>query len=396
MTDTADQERSYTPAPADRFTFGLWTVGNVGRDPFGEPVRPARSPVELVRLLGAVGGVYGVNLHDNDLVPIDATPTERERTVREFKQALDANGLVVPMATTNLFADPAFRDGAFTANDPAVRAFALQKTMRAIDLGVELGAGTYVFWGGREGVESDASKDPIVALERFREAINFLTEYVRDQGYDLRFALEAKPNEPRGDLFLPTTGAMLAFIATLDHSEMVGVNPEFAHETMAGLNFVHAVAQALDAGKLFHIDLNDQVSGRYDQDFRFGAVNLKPAFFLVRLLEQRGYAGPRHFDAHAYRTADEEDVKSFARGCMRTYLIFKEKARRWNSDAEIQALLAEITADDGEHVQYAGPYTHEKAAALRDVTFDRAALGHRGQPYERLDQLTNELLLGVR
>ncbi|HEX6800565.1 MAG TPA: xylose isomerase [Ktedonobacterales bacterium] len=396
MTDAANQAGAYTPAPADRFTFGLWTVGNVGRDPFGEPVRPTRSPIDLVRLLGAVGGVYGVNLHDNDLVPIDVSAAERSHIVREFKQTLDATGLVVPMATTNLFADPAFRDGAFTANDPAVRAYALQKTMRAIDLGIELGAGIYVFWGGREGVESDASKDPIVALERFREAINFLSEYVRDQRYDLRFALEAKPNEPRGDLFLPTTGAMLAFIATLDHPEMVGVNPEFAHETMAGLNFVHAVAQALDAGKLFHIDLNDQVIGRYDQDFRFGAVNLKPAFFLVKLLEERGYAGPRHFDAHAYRTSDEEDVKAFARGCMRTCLILKEKARRWRQDAEIQALLAEITADDGAQVQYAGSYTREKAAALRDATFDRAALGRRGQPYERLDQLTNELLLGVR
>lgn len=396
MTDATDQGGAYTPTPADRFTFGLWTVGNVGRDPFGEPVRPACSPVELVRLLGEVGGVYGVNLHDNDLVPIDATPTERERFVREFKQALDANGLVVPMATTNLFTDPAFRDGAFTANDPAVRAYALQKTMRAIDLGAELGAGIYVFWGGREGVESDASKDPIVALERFREAINFLAAYVRDQGHALRFALEAKPNEPRGDLFLPTTGAMLGFIATLDHPEMVGVNPEFAHETMAGLNFVHAVAQALDAGKLFHIDLNDQVIGRYDQDFRFGAVNLKPAFFLVRLLEERGYSGPRHFDAHAYRTADENDVKAFARGCMRTYLILKEKARRWREDAEIQALLAEIAADDGGQAAYAGAYTRAKAEALRGATFDRAALGRRGQPYERLDQLTNELLLGVR
>ncbi len=399
MTDAADQAGgpgAYTPTPADRFTFGLWTVGNVGRDPFGEPVRPARSPVELVRLLGDAGGVYGVNLHDNDLIPIDATPAERDRIVREFKQALAENGLVVPMATTNLFADPAFRDGAFTANDPAVRAYAVQKTMRAIDLGVELGAGIYVFWGGREGVESDASKDSIEALKRFREAINFLSDYVRDQRYDLRFALEAKPNEPRGDLYLPTTGAMLAFIATLDHPEMVGVNPEFAHETMAGLNFVHAVAQALDAGKLFHIDLNDQVIGRYDQDFRFGAVNLKPAFFLVKLLEERGYTGPRHFDAHAYRTADEEDVKAFARGCMRTYLILKEKARRWHEDAEIQALLAAINAGDGAQAQFSGPYTREKAEALRAATFDRAALGRRGQPYERLDQLTNELLLGVR
>ncbi len=386
---------TYQPTPADRFTFGLWTVGNVGRDPFGEPVRSALSPVEIVHLLAEVGA-YGVNFHDNDLIPIDATPAERNRIVRDFKAALEETGLVVPMATTNLFYDPAFRDGAFTANDPAVRAYALQKTMRAIDLGAELGAKIYVFWGGREGVETDAARNPLDALKHFREAINFLTEYVRDQSYDLKFALEPKPNEPRGDIYLSTVGAMLGFIQTLDHPEMVGVNPEFAHEQMAGLNFLHAVAQAWDAGKLFHIDLNDQAGPRYDQDFRFGSHNIKHAFFLVHFLESVGYQGSRHFDAHAYRTADLEDVKAFARGCMRTYLIFKEKARQFNEDREIQELVAQITKDDGTLARYQGSYSREAAQALKSETFDRAALGRRGQPYERLDQLVIELLLGVR
>ena len=385
----------YEPKPENKFTFGLWTVGNVGRDPFGEPVREAKSPVELVHLLAEVGA-WGVNFHDNDLVPIDATPAEQDKIVRDFKAALDKTGLVVPMATTNLFTEPAFRDGAFTSNDRNVRAYALHKTMHAIDLGVELGAKIYVFWGGREGTETDAGKDPITAVKRSREAMNYLCEYVLDQGYDLKFALEAKPNEPRGDIYNATTGNMLAFIETLDHPEMVGVNPEVAHEHMAGLNFTHHVAQAMEAGKLFHIDLNDQAFGRYDQDFRFGAVNLKSAFFLVKLLEDNGYDSSRHFDAHAYRTSDYEDVKAFARGCMRTYLILKEKAAQFNADAEIQTLLAEINADEGEMSPLMGQYSAEKAAQLRAHAFDRSALGRRGQPYERLDQLVVELLLGVR
>ncbi|HVN16987.1 MAG TPA: xylose isomerase [Anaerolineales bacterium] len=385
----------YTPKPEHKFTFGLWTVGSTGRDPFGAPVRETKSPVELVHLLAEVGA-WGVNFHDNDLVPIDATPAERDRIVRDFKAALSETGLCVPMATTNLFFDPVFKDGAFTSNDPKVRAYALQKTMNAIDLGVEFGAKVYVFWGGREGVETDASKNPLDAIKRTREAINFLCEYARDQKYDLKFALEAKPNEPRGDIYNSTTGHMLAFIATLDHPEMVGVNPEVAHEHMAGLNFVHGVAQALDAGKLFHIDLNDQAFGRYDQDFRFGAVNLKSAFFLVKLLEDNHYNGSRHFDAHAYRTEDYEGVKDFARGCMRTYLILKEKAAQFNADKDIQAVLAEINADDGSLAQYFGKYSAQKAAGLKGQTFDRVGLSQRGMKYERLDQLTVELLLGVR
>jgi len=385
----------YTPKPEHKFTFGLWTVGNIGRDPFGEPTRPVRSPVELVHLLAEVGA-YGVNFHDNDLVPIDATLSERDKIVTDFKAALEETGLKVPMATTNLFGDPVFKDGAFTSNDPKVRAYALQKTINAIDLGVELGATIHVFWGGREGTESDATKNLIEVIKRSREAMNFLCEYVIDQGYETKFALEAKPNEPRGDIYNATTGHMLAFIETLDHPEMVGVNPEVAHEHMAGLNFTHGVAQAIEAGKLFHIDLNDQAFGRYDQDFRFGMVNLKSAFFLVKLLEDNNYDGSRHFDAHAFRTEDYEGVKDFARGCMRTYMILKEKAEQFNTDAEIQELLAEINADDGSMDAFKGTYSVGKATAIKAHSFDRAALGARSMKYERLDQLTIELLLGVR
>lgn len=386
---------NYDPKPEHKFTFGLWTVGNPGGDPFGFPVRPKLSPVEIVKLMAEVGA-YGVNLHDNDLWPIDASPSERDAIVKEFKKALDDNGLAFPMATTDLFRDPAFKDGAFTSNDPKVRAYALQKTMHSIDIGAQLGASVYVFWGGREGTETDASKNPLDAGKRFREALNFLCEYVMDNGYNLKFALEPKPNEPRGDLYLPTVGSMLGFIATLDHPEMVGLNPEVAHEHMAGLNFLHAVAQAWDAGKLFHIDLNDQLFGRYDQDFRFGSVMVKQAFFLVKFLEDVGYTGSRHYDAHAYRTEDYDGVKAFARGCMRTYLILKEKAEKFNADPEIQTLLQQINADDGAHNYLSGGYSKEKADRLKGESFDRVALGARGLPYEQLDQLTIELLLGVR
>ena len=366
----------YTPTAADKFTFGLWTVGHTGRDPFGEPTRAAKKPHEIVHLLAEVGA-YGVNFHDNDLVPIDATPAEKAQIIKDFKQALNDTGIVVPMATTNLFSDPTFKDGAFTSDDPQVRAYALHKTMHAIDMGVDMGAKIYVFWGGREGTETDASKDPITAIKRNREAMNYLCEYVKDQGYDLKFALEAKPNEPRGDIYNATTGNMLAFIETLDNPEMVGVNPEVAHEHMAGLNFTHHVAQAIEQDKLFHIDLNDQSFARYDQDFRFAAVNLKSAFFLVKLLEDTGYAGNKHFDAHAYRTSDYKDVKAFARGCMRNYLILKEKVARWNADSEIQALLEEINADDGSMDPLMGSYSADKASALKSRSFDRAAMGAR-------------------
>jgi len=383
---------SYQPKPEHKFSFGLWTVGNPGRDPFGDAVRAKLSPAELVALLAEVGA-WGVNLHDNDLVPIDATAAERDRIVREFKKACKADGIVVPMATVSLFFHPIFRDGAFTANDPDVRAYAVQKTMRAMDIGAELGAKIFVLWGGREGVETDACRRPDEAIKRLREAVNFLCEYNRAQRYGFKFALEAKPNEPRGDIYMATTGHYLGFIPTLDCPEMVGVNPEFAHEQMAGLNFLHGVAQAWEAGKLFHIDLNDQMPSRYDQDLRFGSASLKSTFWLVKFLEDAGYAGPRHFDAHAYRTEDYEGVRDFARGCMRTYLILKEKAERWNKDKEIQGILREITG--GSH-RGARRYSKKAAAALLAREFDKDAILKRRLPYERLDQLTVEILTGVR
>jgi xylose isomerase len=398
MTQAAQEVSSdqYAPKKSDKFSFGLWTVGNRGRDPFGDFVRPALDPVYTVKKLSELGA-WGINFHDNDLVPIDATPAERDRIVRDFKQALHDYGMVVPMATTNLFFHPVFKDGAFTSVDPTIRAYALQKTMSAIDLGVELGASTYVFWGGREGVDTEASKDPIVALQRMRDAINFLCQYVIDSGYNLRFALEPKPNEPRADTYLPTIGHMLAFINTLDHPEMVGVNPEVAHEYMAGLNFVHGVAQALDADKLFHIDLNDQRGPRFDQDLRFGSENIKSMFFLIKLLEERQYNGPRHFDAHAYRTEDEQGVWDFALGCMRTYNMLKEKVRRFQADTEIQQLLKEINSGDPTYEKLLSTgYSAHTVKQLKEATFDIDTLAQRGFGYERLDQLTVEIILGVR
>jgi xylose isomerase len=385
---------SYVPKPEHKFSFGLWTVGNRGRDPFGDFVRPQLSAPELVDLL-AESGAWGVNLHDNDLVPIDATPSERDRIVRDFKKACEKHRIVVPMATVSLFFHPVFRDGAFTANDPDVRAFALQKTMRAMDLGAELGAKIFVLWGGREGVETDACRRADEAVKHLRHAVNYLCEYSISRGYGYKFALEAKPNEPRGDIYMSTTGHYLGFIPTLDHPEMVGVNPEVAHEQMAGLNFMHGVAQAWEAGKLFHIDLNDQNPGRYDQDFRFGAANPRTAFFLVKFLEDVGYSGPRHFDAHAYRTENYEGVKDFARGCMRTYLILQEKAARWNADKEIQAILKEATAKRSNTPETAA-HSKKHAEKLLAHNFDLANLLERPLAYELLDQLTTEILLGVR
>ncbi len=384
-----------SPQPSDKFTFGLWTVGNVGRDPFGEATRTPLDPNYSAEKLAELGA-YGLSFHDGDLVPIDASASERDRIVGTFKGTLADTGLKITMATTNLFTDPVFKDGAFTSADARVRAFALQKTMRAMDLGAELGAPVYVFWGGREGAEVDAGGNMLTGLEHFREALNFLCEYSESQGYGFRFALEPKPNEPRGDLYLPTVGSALGFIATLDEPEKFGLNPEFAHETMAGLSFPHAVAQAIDAGKLFHIDLNDQKPGRFDQDLRFGAENLKGAFFTVKLLEDSGYSGVRHFDAHALRTEDEAGVWDFARGCMRTYLLLREKARQFGEDAEIQALIATYKVRDETLEPLSRSFSAENVEALKNHTFDLDALRQRGPGLERLDQLTIELLLGVR
>ena len=380
-------DNRFVPKPEHKFTFGLWTVGNRGRDPFGDAVRETLSPVDAVKLLAEIGA-YGVNFHDNDLVPIDASASERNRIVSEFKTACDDHGLKVPMATVNLFYDPVFRDGAFTANDAKVRAYSVQKTMQAMDLGAEFGAEIFVLWGGREGSETDACRRPDDAIKRLREALNYLCEYNIAQGYGYKFALEAKPNEPRADIYMPTTGAYLGFIETLEHKEMVGVNPEVAHEHMPGLNMTHAVAQAWEAGKLFHIDLNDQVPGRYDQDLRFGSASPKAAFWLVKFLEDVSYSGSRHFDAHAYRTEDFAGVRDFAKGCMRTYLILKEKAEQWNDHAGIQEILATIQETNAG----AGLGEFE---TLRSTAYDRKLMSAKGLQYERLDQLTMEVLFGV-
>jgi xylose isomerase len=387
-------ENRLQPRPEHKFSFGLWTVGNTGRDTFGDATRARLDPNESVRRLAELGA-FGVSMHDDDLVPYDASPADRDRIVRGFRQTLEENGLVVSMATTNLFNHPVFKDGAFTSNDRDVRRYAIAKTMRAIDIGAELGAPTYVFWGGREGVEAMAAKRPADALDRYREAIDFLCGYVIDRGYPMRFAIEPKPNEPRGDAFLPTVGHALAFIGALAHPEMVGLNPEVAHETMSGLSFYHAVAQTLWHGKLFHIDLNGQKIGRYDQDLRFGSEGIKEAFFLVKLLEESGYDGPRHFDAHAYRVEDPDGVWDFAAGCMRTYLILKEKAERFAEDDQVAAALAEASALELA-LPTVGTYSPESAVALRDNPGDPSALAIRGYGNERLDQLVVELLMGTR
>ncbi|MEO8091427.1 MAG: xylose isomerase [bacterium] len=382
------------PRPEDRFTFGLWTVGHRGLDSFGLPTRPPIEPEEIVAKLAEIGA-WGVNLHDEDLIPFGIGAAERDRIVRGFKQTVSNAGLRVPMVTVSLFKQPIFKDGAFTAADPGVRRFALKKTMEAIDLGAELGAGIFVLWGGREGIETGAARDPVAGLERYREAIDFLCDYIRSQGLDMRLALEAKPNEPRGHIHLPTTGHMLHFIETLRGKEIVGVNPEMAHEAMAGLSFHQAVGQALWAKKLFHIDLNDQCGPRYDQDFRFGSENLKEAFLTVRLLERQGFDGPRHFDARAYRTEDDSAVFAwFAAGCMRNYKILQAKVAAFEADEEIQRACAEAGAEE-QHV--ATPAYEERVAdEIRGYDYSALINGTGGRGHEKADQLTLELLLGIR
>jgi xylose isomerase len=384
----------YEPTRADKFSFGLWTVGHPGMDPFGDPVRPWLDPVETVQRLSDLGA-FGVTFHDDDLLPpgSDGSPADRAKALDRFRRALDETGMVVPMATTNLFRHPVFREGAFTANDPAVRRHAIRKTLANIDVAAEVGAKVYVCWGGREGCESD-TKDVRAALDRYKEAIDLLCGYVRERGYDLRFALEPKPNEPRGDIFLPTIGHALAFIAHLEHPELVGLNPEVGHETMAGLNFHHGVAQALWAGKLFHIDLNAQRGPRYDQDLRFGSEDQKGAFFLVDLLERGGYGGPRHFDARAYRTEDAGGVWEFARGCMRTYLILKERAAAFRADPEVaEAMAAAGVPDLATPTLRPGETLQELRA---ETGFDPEEAARHGRGYERLDQLVIDHLLGAR
>jgi len=389
--------QSLTPTPDDKFTFGLWTVGWQGVDPFGDATRRALDPVESVTRLAELGA-YGVTFHDDDLVPFGSSDADREAHIKRFRAALDETGMRVPMATTNLFKHPVFKDGAFTANDRDVRRYALRKTVRNIDLAVELGAKIYVAWGGREGAESGAAKDVRVALDRLKEAFDLLGGYVLDQGYDLRFAIEPKPNEPRGDILLPTVGHGLAFIDRLEHPELVGLNPEVGHEQMAGLNFPHGIAQVLWSGKLFHIDLNGQSGIKYDQDLRFGAGDLRQSFWLVDLLETAGYEGPRHFDFKPPRTEDFDGVWASAAGCMRNYLVLKQKAAAFRADPEVQAALRASRLDDLARTTLAEGETLADLLADRSAfeDYDPAAAAERGMAFEQLDQLALDHLLGVR
>jgi len=386
-------ERRLDPLPSDAFAFGLWTIGNSGRDAFGDPTRPPIAPADFVRGLARVGAA-GVSFHDDDLIPPGSTPAQADAILREFRSALDDTGVRVTMATTNLFSHPCFKDGAFTSNDRAVRRYALAKAMRGIDLGASLGAPVYVLWGGREGVECGAAKNTADALARYAEAVDFLCGFVRERGYPMRFAIEPKPNEPRGDTFLPTIGHALAFITTLEHHAMVGVNPEVAHETMVGLSFHHGVAQALWQGKLFHIDLNDQKIGRYDQDFRFGSEGIKDNLLLVRLLERSGYQGTKHFDSRPYRNEWGEGIWEFARNSMRTYLALAAVAREFDADPAVLATLAEAGVDD-LGTATVGAYSPAAAAALLAEPADPDRLAARSYLNERLDQLLIDHLLGI-
>jgi xylose isomerase len=376
----------------DRFAFGIWCLQNRGRDPFGDCTRPELSVAECLKGL-AQRNVYGFEFHDNDIVPFGASAAERDRSIREMKKLMADLGIRATMATTNLFYHPIFKDGAFTSTDPAIRAYATQKVINCLDIAHEVGATVFVFWGGREGVEVDAAKDPIEAAKWFREAMNFLCEYVIDHDYDIKFALEPKPNEPRGDLYFPTVGSILAFIATLDHPEMCGVNPEVAHVKMAGLNPYHEFAQALDAGKLLDVHLNDQRPLRFDQDLSFGSDNIKEAFYLVKLLEDHQYQGTIGFDAHPYRT--EADPWSFVDRNMRTYKILKAKVQQFRENKEIQDLLAELHGVHPDLRSAVTRYSRDAAEALRGRSFAVDELMSRRLLYERLDQLVTELLLGV-
>lgn len=382
-----------TPTPADKFAFGLWTIGHPGRDPFGDSTRPPVSTADFLRGLADIGA-WGVSFHDDDLMSFGAPEAQRRAELDAFKKVLDETGIVCSMATTNLFWHPLFKDGAFTSNDRNVRRYAIAKTIRNIDVAAELGAPTYVFWGGREGVESAASKEPRDALDRYAEALNFFCGYVKDKGYNLRFAIEPKPNEPRADTFLPTIGHAMAFIHTLDNPEMVGLNPEVAHETMAGLSFYQGVAQALWQDKLFHIDLNDQKIGRFDQDLRFGSEGIKDDFMLVRLLENSTYDGPKHFDARPYRNEWGDGIWDFARGCMRTYLALAQKAREFDKDPRVKEAMAVASVPELAESSV-GPYSSATVQRLLDEKFDPDALAARTYGNEALDQLVIDRILGI-
>ena len=387
---------TFEPRPEDRFTVGLWCTAYAGREVFGGEVRPPLDPLANIRGLAATG-CWGFNFHDDDLVPFGSSAAETQRILGETRAVMTEEGMAVGMATCNMFEQPVFRDGALTSNDARVRAYARQKAMRAADMGAELGAETFVMWGGREGLEVEASKDPVEAIKRYREGVEFAAAYIKDNDLGMRIAMEPKPNEPRGDIFLPTAGHVLGFIATLDPAiePMVGVNPEIQHSRMAGLNSVHELAQCLEAGKLFHSDLGAQKPSRYDQDFRFGAEDIKETFFIVKLMEDHGWTGTRAFDVKPYRSDTAQEVWDLVRGCIRSYLILRDKVRQWNEDREIQELVSGLDANDPELEALSRP-SPENAQALRERSFDPTELAARSLGYQRLDQLTFELLTGVR
>jgi xylose isomerase len=388
---------SYEPTKDDRFTTGLWCTAFNGREVFGVPVRPPLDPLDNIRGLARIG-CYGFAYHDDDLIPFGSSAAESERIIAEAQKVMDGEGIKNTMATCNLFEQPVFKDGAFTSNDARIRAFAIQKSLKAIDLGARLGASVYVMWGGREGLEVEASKNPVESVKRYREAVEFLAHYILGQGYAMRIAMEPKPNEPRGDIFLATIGHVLAFISTLDPAirDLVGVNPEIQHSRMAGMDTVHEVAQALEMGKLYHFDLGAQKPTRYDQDLRFGSEDIKESFFIVKLLEDHGWSGPRHFDVKPYRPDTVEEVFDLVAGCMRSYLVLREKVQRFNADSEIQALIQQLEVPDEGLASLMRGYSVDNANGLKARSFDLADMSERKLGYQRLDQLVFDLLTGAR
>jgi xylose isomerase len=388
---------AYEPTRADKFTTGLWCTAFNGREVFGVPVRPPLDPMDNIRGLARIG-CYGFAYHDDDLVPFGSSAAESDRIVAEAERVMSGEGIQNTMATCNLFEQPVFKDGAFTNNDARIRAFSIQKSLRAIDLGARLGASVYVMWGGREGLEVEASKNPVASVKRYREAVEFLAHYIHSQGYGMRIAIEPKPNEPRGDIFLATVGHVLAFISTLDPAirDLVGVNPEIQHSRMAGMNTVHEVGQALEMGKLYHFDLGAQKPTRFDQDLRFGSEDIKESFFIVKLLEDHAWSGPHHFDVKPYRADAPDEVFDLVAGCMRSYLVLREKVQRFNADAEIQAMLHELDVADDTVSGWTRTYSSDGAAALKSHTFDLETMASRKVGYQRLDQLVFELLTGAR
>lgn len=388
---------AFEPTKADHFTTGLWCTAFNGREVFGTPVRPPLDPLDNIRGLARIG-CYGFAFHDDDLVPFGSSAADTDRILQEAEKVMAGEDIKNTMATCNLFEQPVFKDGAFTSNDARIRAYAIQKSLRAIDIGARLGASVYVMWGGREGLEVEASKNPVESVKRYREAVEYLAHYIQDQDYGMRIAIEPKPNEPRGDIFLATIGHVLAFISTLDPAirDVVGVNPEIQHSRMAGMNTVHEVAQALEMGKLYHFDLGAQKPTRYDQDLRFGSEDIKETFFIVKLLEDNGWSGPHHFDVKPYRADTVDEVFDLVAGCMRSYLVMRDKVQRFNADTEIQAMLGNLDVCDDTLSSLTHSYSKEHTSALKAQSFDLEELSRRKLGYQRLDQLVFDLLTGAR